>query len=142
MNGARLRIAVAQPLHVPLFRSAQALAWRRHGILGSFWEAYQRTGANPKILSSKMVAGCFSLKRSTTNSTAGIIHFPDNIKSAARYCAVSGTAVFSRITNSTANMSLLFTDSRFKQVFTFLERYNFTIAEDSPLDQEVAVDPE
>jgi len=27
-------------------------------------------------------------------------------------------------------------------VFTFLQRYNFTIAEDSPLDQEVAVDPE
>src|SRR5207249_3850719 len=34
------------------------------------------------------------------------------------------------------------TDIRFEQVFTFLQRYNFTIAEDSPLDQEVAVDPE
>ena len=34
------------------------------------------------------------------------------------------------------------TDARFGQVFTFLEQYNFTIAEDSPLDQEVAVDPE
>ncbi|MBM4275368.1 MAG: hypothetical protein FJ134_13040 [Deltaproteobacteria bacterium] len=33
-------------------------------------------------------------------------------------------------------------DRRFEQIFTFLERYNFTIAEDSPLDQEVAVDPE
>ena len=27
-------------------------------------------------------------------------------------------------------------------IFNFLEKYNFTIAEDSPLDQEVAVDPE
>ena len=27
-------------------------------------------------------------------------------------------------------------------IFEFLEKYNFTIAEDSPLDQEVAVDPE
>lgn len=34
------------------------------------------------------------------------------------------------------------TDSRFQQVFDFLQSYNFTIAEDSPLDQEVAVDPE
>ncbi|MGO8747718.1 MAG: Eco57I restriction-modification methylase domain-containing protein, partial [Thermoguttaceae bacterium] len=34
------------------------------------------------------------------------------------------------------------TDKRFEQVFNFLERYNFTIAEDSPLDQEIAVDPE
>ena len=33
-------------------------------------------------------------------------------------------------------------DRRFEQIFIFLERYNFTIAEDSPLDQEVAVDPE
>ncbi len=33
-------------------------------------------------------------------------------------------------------------DSRFGQVFQFLERYNFTIAENTPLDQEVAVDPE
>lgn len=34
------------------------------------------------------------------------------------------------------------TDGRFQQVFDFLQGYNFTIAEDSPLDQEVAVDPE
>jgi len=34
------------------------------------------------------------------------------------------------------------TDGRFQQVFNFLQGYNFTIAEDSPLDQEVAVDPE
>ena len=32
--------------------------------------------------------------------------------------------------------------TRFKDIFNFLESYNFTIAEDSPLDQEVAVDPE
>jgi len=34
------------------------------------------------------------------------------------------------------------TDERFKQIFNFLERYNFTITQHSPLDQEVAVDPE
>ena len=33
-------------------------------------------------------------------------------------------------------------DQRFEGIFEFLENYNFTIAEDSPLDQEVAVDPE
>jgi Eco57I restriction-modification methylase len=38
--------------------------------------------------------------------------------------------------------SFTITDSRFQQVFDFLQGYNFTIAEDSPLDQEVAVDPE
>ncbi len=34
------------------------------------------------------------------------------------------------------------TDGRFQQVFDFLQGYTFTIAENSPLDQEVAVDPE
>ena len=34
-------------------------------------------------------------------------------------------------------------DQRFERnLCNFLEKYNFTIAEDSPLDQEVAVDPE
>lgn len=33
-------------------------------------------------------------------------------------------------------------DARFKSIFTLLQSYNFTITEDSPLDQEVAVDPE
>ena len=34
------------------------------------------------------------------------------------------------------------TDSHFEKILKFLERYNFTISEDSPLDKEVAVDPE
>ncbi len=33
-------------------------------------------------------------------------------------------------------------DYRFERVLNLLEHYNFTISEDSPLDQEVAVDPE
>jgi type I restriction-modification system DNA methylase subunit len=34
------------------------------------------------------------------------------------------------------------TDQRFEQIITFLDRYNFTITEDTPLDIEVAVDAE
>lgn len=34
------------------------------------------------------------------------------------------------------------TDAQFAKLFNFLERYNFTISEDTPLDQQVAVDPE
>jgi hypothetical protein len=33
-------------------------------------------------------------------------------------------------------------DSQFETLFEFFNRYNFTISEDTPLDQEVAVDPE
>ena len=38
--------------------------------------------------------------------------------------------------------SVLIDDSLFKTIFQFFESYNFTISEDTPLDQEVAVDPE
>lgn len=34
------------------------------------------------------------------------------------------------------------TDDLWQNIFNFFEKYNFTIAEDTPLDQEVAVDPE
>ena len=43
---------------------------------------------------------------------------------------------------STRNTTLQISDARFEGIFDFFEGYNFTIAEDSPLDQEVAVDPE
>lgn len=33
-------------------------------------------------------------------------------------------------------------DELMRQIFEFLDKYNFTISEDTPLDQEVAVDPE
>ncbi len=37
---------------------------------------------------------------------------------------------------------VVISDRRFGQIFSFLQSYNFTISEDTPLDQEVAVDPE
>ncbi|CAD6492432.1 MAG: Eco57I restriction-modification methylase [Candidatus Argoarchaeum ethanivorans] len=39
-------------------------------------------------------------------------------------------------------LSVKIDDSLFKSVFEFFERYNFTIRENMPLDQEVAVDPQ
>jgi len=36
----------------------------------------------------------------------------------------------------------LITDAQFEKILNFFQSYNFTITEDSPIDQEVAVDPE
>ncbi len=44
--------------------------------------------------------------------------------------------------SSEKKYSFAISDARFGEIFDFFEGYNFTIAEDSPLDQEVAVDPE
>jgi hypothetical protein len=38
--------------------------------------------------------------------------------------------------------NVVISDRRFEKIFNFLESYNFSIAEETPLDQEVAVDPE
>ena len=38
--------------------------------------------------------------------------------------------------------NVMISDHRFEQIITFLDRYNFTITEDTPLDIEVAVDAE
>ena len=38
--------------------------------------------------------------------------------------------------------SFILSDARFREIFDFFEEYNFTVAEDSPLDQEIAIDPE
>ncbi|MEA3222130.1 MAG: hypothetical protein U9P49_03045 [Thermodesulfobacteriota bacterium] len=38
--------------------------------------------------------------------------------------------------------SVLISDKDFEEAFNFYQRYNFTITENTPVDQEVAVDPE
>ena len=42
----------------------------------------------------------------------------------------------------TDRIGVTLSDEAFKEVLTFFEKYNFTIREDQPLDEEVAVDPQ
>lgn len=44
--------------------------------------------------------------------------------------------------NSLDNIQIKISDLMFKRVYEFFEKYSFTIKEDMPLDQEVAVDPQ
>ena len=50
--------------------------------------------------------------------------------------------VYSAQNNLDTDYVFKISDKLWEQIFTFLEQYNFTIAEDTPLDQEVGVDPE
>ena len=109
-------------------------------FLGSFWEAYQRTGQPKDSFFEKWLRVLF-FEAFNNKFHGGHHHFPDNIKSALAIAPYLNGGLFAD-NELDSKHEFAFTDSRFKQVFTFLERYNFTIAEDSPLDQEVAVDPE
>lgn len=109
-------------------------------FLRSFWEAYQRTGQPKDSFFEKWLRVLF-FEAFNNKFHGGHRHFPDNIKSSLAIAPYLNGGLFAD--NALDNKhEFAITDARFKQVFTFLERYNFTIAEDSPLDQEVAVDPE
>ena len=68
-------------------------------------------------------------------------HFPDEIRRALASAPFLNGGLFTE-SDLDSRHNFQISDSRFKGILNFLESYNFTIAEDSPLDQEVAVDPE
>jgi len=95
------------------------------------------------IIKKVYAAGCSVLFFEAFNNKfhGGHRHFPDAIRNALQVAPYLNGGLFAENDlDRRDNFSV--TDARFRQVFTFLERYNFTIAEDSPIDQEVAVDPE
>ena len=84
----------------------------------------------------------YSLKRSITSFTADTVISPDTIfEKRCRLAPYLNGGLFTENALD-GEHDFQISDQRFEGIFDFLENYNFTIAEDSPLDQEVAVDPE
>jgi hypothetical protein len=109
-------------------------------FLRSFWEAYKRAGQPKDSFFDRWLKVLF-FEAFNNKFHGGHRHFPDDIKGSLAIAPYLNGGLFAENeldTDHTFNV----TDARFAEVFKFLERYNFTIAEDSPLDQEVAVDPE
>ena len=69
-------------------------------------------------------------------------YFPDTLRNILAQAPYLNGGLFSENKLDLMDHTFTISDMRFQQVLQFFERYNFTIAEDSPLDQEVAVDPE
>jgi hypothetical protein len=68
-------------------------------------------------------------------------YFPENIRNILAAAPFLNGGLF--YSNQLDELySVFISDQVFQMVFLFLENYNFTISEDTPLDQEVAVDPE
>lgn len=68
-------------------------------------------------------------------------HFPAEIRSVLATAPYLNGGLFTQ-NDLDQRHSFEISDDRFETVLALLEHYNFTISEDSPLDQEVAVDPE
>jgi hypothetical protein len=109
-------------------------------FLQSFWESYRTAGQEKDSFFDRWLNVLF-FAAFNNKFHGGHRHFPNHIKQALALTPYLNGGLF---TENALDQKYAFkvSDSRFEQVFTFLQRYNFTVAEDSPLDQEVAVDPE
>ena len=109
-------------------------------FLRSFWESYQNTSEQADSFVDRWLNVLF-FEAFNNRFHGGHRHFPDTIREALALAPYLNGGLFTENPLDGAH-DFLISDQRFKRIFDFLEKYNFTIAEDSPLDQEVAVDPE
>lgn len=114
-------------------------------FLNFFWETYKGNSSEKDTFFSKwlnvLFFEAFNNRKNLLNST-GRAYLPEPVRQILWRAPYLNGGLFSENDLDTVSYDFNITDNRFEQIFNFLENYNFTIAEDSPLDQEVAVDPE
>ncbi len=74
------------------------------------------------------------------NRSSEITGLPEEVKKVISNSPYLNGGLFRQ--NELDDLKIKITDKLFQKVFDFFEKYNFTIKEDMPLDQEVAVDPQ
>lgn len=111
-------------------------------FLSTFWAAYQASQRPKDSFFSQWLKVLF-FEAFNKKATAHHRHFPEAIRKVLALAPYLNGGLFTPNALDDENVhTFVISDARFSQVFKFLERYNFTITEDGPLDQEVAVDPE
>jgi len=120
---------------------------QRKGWLGndrdfflSFWESYQRSAQSQNSFVDNWLRVLF-FEAFCNKPTSYHNYFPTEIREALALAPYLNGGLFTE-NKLDQDHKVAITDRRFEQILKFLERYNFTIAEDSPLDKEVAVAPE
>ncbi len=111
-------------------------------FLYSFWKTYLKAKQPQDTFWEKWLNILF-FEAFNEKFHGGHRHFPDNIKAALQTAPFLNGGLFAE--NDLDNKydgQFSITDSRFEKVIGFLDRFNFTISEDTPLDQEVAVNAE
>jgi hypothetical protein len=120
---------------------------QRKGWLGNdcdfllnFWKSYQRCGQSQNSFVGTWL-GVLFFEAFNNKFHGGHNYFPPETEEALSLAPYLNGGLFTENRFDQEHKAAI-SDRRFEQVLKFLERYNFTIAEDSPLDKEVAVDPE
>ena len=118
------------------------------GFLRYFWRSYKDSGMSQNTFYSDWLSILF-FKAFNNKPHNGYRNFPDNIRLALQNAPYLNGGLFYENELDT-KYDITLPDEFFDLIFDrfkssepgFLERYNFTIAESTPLDIEVAVDPE
>jgi len=108
-------------------------------FMAGFWSTYRRARPKPDSFFSDWLSVLFF--EAFNNRWAPRPYMPSEVNNVLRMAPYLNGGLFERNDLDT-KYHFEITDDQFGSAFDFLEGYNFTIAEDSPLDQEVAVDPE
>jgi len=106
----------------------------------TFWESYNAEPQKKNSFFSEWLSVLF-FEAFNNRFHGGHKQFPDEIKKALQGAPYLNGGLF-RENELDGKYAFNISDQLFTQVFDFLEKYNFTISEETPFDQEVAVDPE
>lgn len=107
-----------------------------------FWEAYNKSQHPQDYFVENWLEVLF-FEAFNKKAHDGYKRFPENILKAILNAPYLNGGLFEKneLDHKYAE-KIKITDNRFRQIINFLERYNFTVSEDTPFDQEVAVDDE
>ena len=109
-------------------------------FLYTFWQAYQDSQQPVNTFVDKWLNVLF-FQAFNNRFHGGLTYFPDKIKKILQLAPYLNGGLFRENKFDTEYVAKV-PDELWQNIFAFFEKYNFTIAEDTPLDQEVAVDPE
>ncbi|HPB31147.1 MAG TPA: Eco57I restriction-modification methylase domain-containing protein, partial [Candidatus Sumerlaeota bacterium] len=109
----------------------------------NFWKSYQKSSHKPDTFFELWMKALFfqAFNNGTIEDNASM---PPHILEALRNAPYLNGGLFAQNELDTLfnRRHAVIIDERFKKTIEFLEAYNFTVSEDTPLDQEVAVDAE
>jgi len=112
-------------------------------FLANFWRQYRQSRRPENSFVSEWLFPLFfeAFSNRFQGSRADRQYLPAEVRDALAMAPYLNGGLFEP-SELDRKYEVAISDSRFELVFRFLEKYNFTISEDTPLDQEVAVDPE
>ena len=109
-------------------------------FLRLFWETYRESGESSNSFFEQWLKILF-FEALNNRLSDNHKHFPDEIIQVLKNAPYLNGGLFVK-NHLDSKYKFSITDQSIERVLDFLDRYNFTIAEDSPFDKEVAVDPE